>query len=54
MTEPDGKALDVSFKFIHSDTIVFELGSELITRRGTYLVRLKGSGFKDQHLRLLY
>ena len=52
--EPDGKALDVAFKFIYSDTIVFEPDSEPITRRGTYLVRLKGSGFKEQYLVHLY
>ncbi len=52
--EPDGKAFDVAFKFIYSNTIVFEPDSEAITRRGTYLVRLNGSGFKEQYLVHLY
>gem|GEM_PF-5876079 len=52
--EPDGKAFDVAFKFIYNDTIVFEPDSEAISRRGTYLVRLKGSGLKEQYLVHLY
>lgn len=52
--EPDGKAFDVAFKHIYSDTIVFEPDSQAITKRGTYLVRLEGSGFKEQYLVHLY
>ena len=51
---PEGKEYSVDFKFIYSDTIVFEPDSEPITRRGTYLVRLKGGGFKEQYLVHLY
>lgn len=52
--EPDGKALPCAFKFIYSNTIVFEPDPQAITRKGTYLVRLKGSGFKEQYLVHLY
>ncbi|MGJ8657993.1 MAG: CAP domain-containing protein [Akkermansiaceae bacterium] len=52
--EPDGRELKVAFKYIYSDTIVFEPDSEPITRKGTYLVRLKGSGLKEQYLVHLY
>jgi hypothetical protein len=52
--EPEGKAFAVAFKYIYSNTIVFEPDREEITRRGTYLVRLQGSGFKEQYLVHLY
>jgi hypothetical protein len=52
--EPDGKAFDVAFRYIYSNTIVFEPDNKPITRRGSYLVRLNGSGFKEQYLVHLY
>jgi len=38
--------LKIEFKYIYSNTIVFEPDKDPIIRKGTYLVRLKGSGFK--------
>lgn len=52
--EPEGKSLPCEFKFIYSDTMVFEPEPEATTRKGTYLVRLKGSGLKEQYLVHLY
>lgn len=52
--EPDGRELKVAFKFSYNDTVVFEPDSDPITRKGTYLVRLKGSGLKEQYLVHLY
>lgn len=48
--EPDGKKLPCSFVNTYQDTIIFEPQPEPITRKGTYLVRLKGKGFKEQYL----
>lgn len=52
--DPDGRKLDVAFKFIYDNTIVFEPDKDPITRRGSYLVRLKGSGLNEQYLVHLY
>ncbi len=52
--EPDGRELKVGFKFIYSDTIVFEPDSDPITRKGSYLIRLKGGGLKEQYVVHLY
>ncbi len=52
--EPDGREFKVAFKYIYNDTIVFEPASDAITRKGTYLVRLKGGGLKEQYLVHLY
>jgi len=52
--EPSGKKLACSYVNVYSDTVVFEPESKEITKKGYYLVRLKGSGFKEQYLVKLF
>ena len=52
--DPVGKELIVDFKYVYRNTIVFEPSSDPITKKGSYLVRIKGSGLKEQYLVHLY
>ncbi len=52
--DPDGREYEVGFTFVYDDTIVFEPGDRPITKRGSYLVRIQGSGLKEQYLVHLY
>lgn len=48
--EPDGKKFPTNYVNTYQDTVVFEPQDDPVTRRGTYLVRLEGRGFKEQYL----
>lgn len=53
-SEPEGKKLPCAYVNTYSDTIIFEPESDPITKKGYYLVRLKGSGFKEQYIVKLF
>ena len=53
-TEPVGKKLPCAYINVYDDTVVFEPDSDPITKKGYYLVRLKGSGIREQYLVKLF
>ncbi len=52
--EPEGSEIEVVYTSILKKSIVFEPEPSDSAEKGTYLVRLKGDGFKEQYLVHLY
>ena len=51
---PNGVALPVKYVNIYANSIIFEPQDEPVTKKGYYLVRIKGKGLKEQYLVKLY
>lgn len=52
--EPEGAMIEVEYTSVYKKSIVFEPGVTAVSEKGTYLVRLKGDGLKEQYLVHLY
>jgi len=52
--EPNGRALPVNYVNTNSNMIIFEPQDKAVTKKGCYLVRIKGNGLKEQYLVKLF
>ncbi len=52
--EPDGKQLPCAYVNVYLNSVVFEPEKSPITKKGYYLVRIKGRGLKEQYLVKLF
>lgn len=53
-SEPKGREISVGFSFVFDNAVNFEPDASIRGRRGVYLVRVSGSGFREQYLTELY